>query len=73
MSTLTVQSASGGRLMSSWRSPDRLRAHAVITALSFVSYVLGRLLDGGAETMFAVGGVAACGWAWLLARALFDA
>lgn len=72
MSTLTVQSASGGRLMSSWRSPDRLRAHAVITALSFVSYVLGRLLDGGAETMFAIGGVAACGWAWLLARALFD-
>ncbi len=73
MSTLTVQSAPGGRLLSSWRSLDRLHVHAVITALSFVSYVLGRLFDGGAGTVFAVGGVGACGWAWLLTRALFDA
>lgn len=73
MSTLTVQGATGGRLGSLWRSPARLHAHAVITVLSFVSYVLGRLLDGGVGTVFAIGGVAACGWAWLLARALFDA
>lgn len=54
------------------RRPDRLKTYAVIVAISFVSYVLARWLDGAASTAFRAVGVGACGWAWLLARALFD-
>lgn len=55
-----------------WPSPGRVRAYAAIAAASFVAYILARLLDGPAATGFAAFGVSACGWAWLLTRALFD-
>ncbi|RYF88445.1 MAG: hypothetical protein EON95_20340, partial [Caulobacteraceae bacterium] len=54
------------------RPPGRLTVHAAITVAVFVSYILHRLTEGGLSTLFAVVGVGACGWAWLLARALFD-
>ncbi len=54
------------------RSPDRLRAYAAIAAASFVSYILARATEGGWSTGFSAFGVGACGWAWLLARGLFD-
>ena len=54
------------------RSPNRLRAYAVIAAASFVSYILARVTDDGWATAFSAFGVGACGWAWLLTRALFD-
>ena len=54
------------------RRPDRLKTCAVIVAISFVSYIVARLLEGGVSTAFQAVGVGACGWAWLLARALFD-
>lgn len=55
-----------------WRAPGRLQAWAAICAVSFLSYIAGRLSGGAAETLFSIGGVGACGWAWLLTRALFD-
>jgi AraC-like DNA-binding protein len=60
-----------------WRPlrPRRLVVHGLITAAAFVCYILGQALagDGGAlPTLFALVGVASCGWAWLLTRALFD-
>ena len=54
------------------RPRSRLQVHAVIATGSFVCYILGRLLEGGASTAFSVIGVGACGWAWLVTRALFD-
>ena len=50
----------------------RLRLYAAIARGSFVSYILHRLTSGGASTAFAVLGLGACGWAWLLARSLFE-
>lgn len=55
-----------------WRPPTRLQTCAAITAVSFVSYILGQSVSGELKTLFAVGGVASCGWAWMLTRALFD-
>lgn len=55
-----------------WRAPSRLTAYAALCAISFVCYILARMLDGGASRAFDVVGVGACGWSWLLARALFD-
>lgn len=55
-----------------FRSPDRLRVYAVIAGASFVSYILARATQGAWSTAFSAFGVGACGWAWLLARALFD-
>jgi AraC-like DNA-binding protein len=54
------------------RPPGRLEAQAALAAVSFAAYVAGHLLEGGASTVFSLLGVGACGWAWLLARALFD-
>ncbi|WP_426039109.1 helix-turn-helix domain-containing protein [Brevundimonas sp. DC300-4] len=54
------------------RSPGRLRVYAAVAAGSFVSYILHRLTTGDVSTAFAVFGLGACGWAWLLTRALFD-
>lgn len=54
------------------RSPGRLQVYAAVAAASFVSYVLHRLTTGDVSTAFAVFGLGACGWAWLLTRALFD-
>ena len=55
-----------------WRAPGRLQAYAAICAVSFLCYIAGRLSGGAAGTLFSIVGVGACGWAWLLARALFD-
>ncbi|MBX3476694.1 MAG: helix-turn-helix transcriptional regulator [Brevundimonas sp.] len=61
-----------GRRLAPASMPDRLPAHAVIAATSFVAYILARLAEGPVSAGFAAFGVSACGWAWLLARALFD-
>lgn len=62
----------GRRNVRQWRSPDRLLTHAAITSLAFLAYLLARWLDGPAALVFAAIGVSSCGWAWLMARALFD-
>lgn len=51
---------------------SRVGVTSAIAAVSFVCYILSRLLDAEAETAFSVLGLGACGWAWLAARALFD-
>ena len=58
----------------SWlrRAPSRLEAYAALCAVSFVAYIAGRLTGGAAGIAFSLVGVGACGWAWLLTRALFD-
>ena len=53
-------------------APRRLRVHAAITAASFVAYIAARAGDGPAFLLLSAFGVSACGWAWLLTRALFD-
>jgi AraC-like DNA-binding protein len=55
-----------------WRPRGRLRVHAAIATVSFACYVLARFAGGGAGIAFSAIGVGACGWAWLVARALFD-
>lgn len=55
-----------------WWPRGRLQVHATIATASFACYILGRLLEGRAATVFSLIGVGACGWAWLLTRALFD-
>lgn len=55
-----------------FQPPGRLPAHAAIAGAAFVSYILARVLEGDAARVFEVFGVSACGWAWLLTRALFD-
>jgi len=72
MSTTTGIRSNVGLTGLRLRPPDRLRAYAAIAAASFISYILARLLDGGVGTAFQAVGVGACGWAWLLTRALFD-
>jgi len=64
--------ASSGLQSFRWQAPDRLIAHALIAVAAFLAYVLARMLEGSASIAFSVIGVSACGWAWLLARALFD-
>lgn len=64
--------AAPGRARRPWRPRGRLGVQAAIAAASFVCYVLSRATEGAAATAFAVLGVGACGWAWLVARALFD-
>lgn len=54
------------------RAAGRLQVHAAICTVVFTCYILGRLIEGPAAVPFAVIGASACGWAWLLARALFD-
>ena len=61
-----------GPTSSPWRTPGRLEAYAVLCAVSFTCNIAGRLVDGAAATLFSIIGVGACGWAWLLTRALFD-
>ena len=55
-----------------WRAPGRLEAYAALCAVSFGSYIAGRLTGGAGEVLFSSVGAGACGWAWLLTRALFD-
>lgn len=74
MSTTTAPMSDLVSAARSWRGDgrDRLIVHAVITCLSFVAYILGRVLDGPIALVLVAIGASACGWAWLLARALFD-
>lgn len=51
----------------------RLRVCWAIAAASFVVYILGNLVHGPVGLALAALGASACGWAWLLSRALFDA
>ena len=70
--TVSASIAAVGRSLRPWRPRDRLQVHTAVATASFVSYILGRLVEGSAATVFSVFGVGACGWAWLVARALFD-
>jgi AraC-like DNA-binding protein len=70
--TSGISIAATGKGLRPWRPRGRLRVHAVIATVSFACYILGRLLEGRAATAFSVIGVGACGWAWLVTRALFD-
>lgn len=54
------------------RPPGRLPVYAAVAGAAFVAYILARVLEGEAARVFDVLGVSACGWAWLLTRALFD-
>ena len=72
MSTTTGSSSIAGLTGPGLRPPGRLCAYAVVAAVSFVSFILARLLEGGVGTAFQAVGVGACGWAWLLTRAIFD-
>lgn len=55
-----------------WGPPGRLQAYGALCAVSFTCYIAGQTLGGTAETLFSAVGAGACGWAWLLTRALFD-
>lgn len=44
----------------------------MMAGVSFVAYIAARSIEGTVGTLFMAFGVSACGWAWLLARALFD-
>lgn len=58
-----------------WRAPGRLAAYGTAMAVSFACYAVGHALNGAgglAGTLLDMIGVGACGWAWLIARALFD-
>lgn len=72
MTTFNASIATVEKGFRPWRPRGRLRVHATIATASFACYILGRLLEGGAATVFSVVGVGACGWAWLVTRALFD-
>ncbi len=57
------------------RLPGRLLAYGLLMGLSFAAYALGHLLGDAGGVFGAVlnmVGAGACGWAWLIARALFD-
>lgn len=62
-----------GRTLLKRGGPDRVQAYAALCAVSFSCYGAAMLTDGPGETLFTAIGVGACGWAWLLTRALFDA
>ena len=71
---MTSATTSGVSILSlrPWRPRGRLQVQATIAAVSFIFYALGRFTEGGVAKAFLVIGVGACGWAWLLTRALFD-
>jgi len=52
--------------------PRRVQACAALTAAAFISYILGHVVDGGLGLALAAFGASACGWSWLLSRALFE-
>lgn len=67
-------SAVGGDAPRRWRSPDRVTAYGLAMTVSFLAYVFGHLAsdDGAVGAGLSMVGASACGWAWLIARALFD-
>ncbi len=57
------------------RPPGRLWAYWALTAASLVCYILSHVLGphaGILATPLVIGGVASCGFSWLMTRALFD-
>lgn len=54
------------------RPPRRLQTCAALTGAAFVSHILGHVVDGPLGLLLAAIGASACGWSWLLSRALFD-
>lgn len=69
--TVLTLPASGRAFRPGW-APGRLPAYAALCAASFLCYVAGRLSGGAAQSLLLMAGLGACGWAWLLTRALFD-
>jgi len=69
--SVTLNAVGGGR---PWPAPGRLRTYGLIMAGSFVSYMLSHGIGGAGPvwTALEMVGAGACGWAWLIARALFD-
>ncbi|MBI1187854.1 MAG: helix-turn-helix domain-containing protein [Alphaproteobacteria bacterium] len=58
-----------------WGPPKRVHVYWAIFTLSVLCFVLGQMLGahaGGLAVVLAIGGVAGCGWSWLLTRALFQ-
>lgn len=74
MSTTAIKAEGAESPHAMWplRPPSRLKAYVAIAALSFIAYIASRLTEGPESMAFAAFGVSACGWSWLLARALFD-
>lgn len=62
----------GGSITATGKGLGRLRVWTAIATISFGCYILARIVDGYAGAAFSVIGVGACGWSWLVARALFD-
>ncbi len=57
------------------RAPGRLAVYGAAMAVSFTCYAVGHVLNGAggaAGILLDMVGLGACGWAWLIARALFD-
>lgn len=71
---MTVATTSGASIagLRPWRPRGRLQVLTAIATASFVCYALSHVVGGRAATALSVIGVGACGWAWLVARALFD-
>lgn len=69
--SVTLNAVGGGR---PWPAPGRLRTYGLVTAVAFVSYMLSHGIggEGLVWTGLEMIGAGACGWAWLIARALFD-
>ena len=72
LSQAVLNRPTGGRALRLQGGPDRLRAYAALSLISFAFYIASRFSAGPAEAVFMMVGVGACGWAWLLTRALFD-
>lgn len=69
--SVTLNAVGDGRL---WPAPGRLRTYGLIMVGAFVSYMLSHGIggEGPVWTALEMVGAGACGWAWLIARALFD-
>lgn len=70
MSTTVMKAEATEGPRAAW--PPRLTAYVAVAALSFITYMASRLTEGPVAVALAAFGVSACGWSWLLARALFD-
>ncbi|HEY9236451.1 MULTISPECIES: helix-turn-helix domain-containing protein [Phenylobacterium] len=72
MSRASALSPPAGRMLRPWRPPSRVTAYGSLAVASFVCYIAAQLLDAPLAKRFAIIGLGACGWSWLLTRALFD-
>lgn len=72
MASIAAFGATADQWLFQWRPRNRLHAWAAVATVSFTCYILARLLEGHAAVAASIIGVGACGWAWLVARALFD-